>query len=74
MRAHFASVPEEFWPGRGKSLATCLSTGARSFPGSLQVRFHIDGNFHQLPAGLMTMEIGGTTPGVQYDQLLVSGT
>lgn len=33
----------------------------------------IDSNYTQLPDGLVVLEIGGVTPGVQYDQLKVTG-
>ena len=42
---------------------------ARTPPGTLT----IDGDFTQTETGILNIEVGGTTPGVQYEQLQVTG-
>jgi hypothetical protein len=34
----------------------------------------IDGNYTQTSTGVLNIEVNGTTPGTQYDQLIVTGT
>ncbi len=43
-------------------------------PGTSPGTITIDGNYTQESTGVLAMEIGGTTPDIQYDQFLVSGT
>ena len=42
-------------------------------PGNSPGSMHVTGTFTQNPTGVLQFEIGGTTPGTEYDQLLVSG-
>jgi hypothetical protein len=59
--------------GNGDIIGDVLVDGGTVSPGTSPGTLSINGDFHQLPTGLLTMEIGGTTLGAQYDQLLVSG-
>ena len=43
-------------------------------PGASPGILTITGNYTQSPTGTLNVEIAGTTPGTQYDQLIVSGT
>jgi fibronectin-binding autotransporter adhesin len=58
--------------GAGTIVANMQSSGVVS-PGSSPGALHITGNFNELATGLLNMEIAGTTPGTQYDQLFVTG-
>lgn len=42
-------------------------------PGNSPGSFVVEGNYLQLPTGKLVIEIGGTTPGVDFDQLFVTG-
>ena len=42
-------------------------------PGTSPGTLTINGNYTQGVAGVLAVEIGGTTPGTQYDQLVVTG-
>lgn len=42
-------------------------------PGSSPGTMTFDGDYVQGSGGMMQMEIGGTTPGVDYDQLIITG-
>jgi T5SS/PEP-CTERM-associated repeat protein len=59
--------------GTGTIIGDVVVDGGTVSPGASPGTLHITGNYHQLPGGLLTMEIGGTAPGTQYDQLLVTG-
>ncbi len=50
--------------------AGILHLGVPGTPGSLQV----NGNYVQTSAGTLDIQVGGSDPGVDYDQLTVSGT
>ncbi len=43
-------------------------------PGSSTGILTIDGNYEQNGQGILVIELGGLTPGVQYDRLVVSGS
>lgn len=59
--------------GNGTIIGDVLVDGGTVSPGASPGALHITGNYHQLPGGILTMEIGGIMPGTQYDQLLVTG-
>jgi T5SS/PEP-CTERM-associated repeat protein len=59
--------------GTGTIIGDVLVDGGTVTPGASPGALHINGNFHQLAPGFLTMEIGGTMPGTEYDQLLVTG-
>ncbi|MEX2172617.1 MAG: PEP-CTERM sorting domain-containing protein [Pirellulales bacterium] len=50
-----------------------LVDGGTVNPGASPGSLHINGNYHQLPNGVLTMEVGGINPGTQYGQLLTTG-
>jgi T5SS/PEP-CTERM-associated repeat protein len=59
--------------GSGTISGTVINDGVVApglSPGILQV----DGDFTQNEGGRLELEVGGLTPGVEYDQLLVSGS
>jgi T5SS/PEP-CTERM-associated repeat protein len=47
--------------------------GGRVAPGSSPGILTIDGNYTQQAQGELEIEVGGTTPGVQHDKLVVTG-
>ena len=47
--------------------------GGNFSPGASPAASSIIGNYVQNPAGKLTMELGGTTPGTQYDKLSITG-
>jgi len=47
--------------------------GGNFSPGASPALSSVSGNFEQT-AGMLTMELGGTIPGIEYDQLEISGT
>ncbi|HUJ14945.1 MAG TPA: hypothetical protein VL284_14255, partial [Thermoanaerobaculia bacterium] len=55
--------------GQSSGSAAVLNPGSSS-PGSITV----NGNYTQLPTGVLNIDLDGTTPGTQYDQLIVTGT
>lgn len=59
--------------GSGTIIGDVVVDGGSVVPGASPGALHIMGNYHQLPGGLLKMEIGGTAPGTEYDQLLVTG-
>lgn len=59
--------------GTGTVIGDVLVDGGAVVPGFSPGALHVNGNFHQLPTGILTMEIAGTSPGSEYDQLLVTG-
>ena len=48
--------------------------GAKLAPGPLAGRTYIDASYTQFPTATMEIEIGGTEPGTQFDQVSVSST
>lgn len=60
--------------GTGTIIGDVLVDGGTVNPGASPGSLRINGNYHQLSNGTMIMEIGGTAPGTQYDQLLVTGS
>lgn len=59
--------------GSGEITGNVLIDGGTVSPGASPGALKITGNYNQLPTSVLLMEIGGTTPAVQYDQLLVTG-
>ncbi len=51
-----------------------LSNGGLVSPGNSPGALHVAGNYAQSNAGKLQIELAGTTPGSQYDQLLISGS
>lgn len=58
--------------GSGTIEANLTNAGTLS-PGSSPGTITIDGNFTQESTGTLAIELGGTTSGTQYDQLVVTG-
>ena len=58
--------------GNGTLQGDVTNHGALS-PGESTGALHINGNYTQTSTGKLQIEIGGTTPGIEYDQLLVTG-
>lgn len=59
--------------GSGAILGNVFNGGTVS-PGQSPGRLQINGNFAQTAQGTLAIELGGTNPGTEYDQLNVSGT
>jgi cytoskeletal protein CcmA (bactofilin family) len=59
--------------GTGTVSADVVNAGTVS-PGPGTAHLSILGNYTQTPAGTLDIELGGTTAGVTYDQLAVSGS
>ena len=59
--------------GTGTIQADLTNAGTVS-PGLSPGIIAIDGNYTQESTGTLEIEIGGTTPGTEYDQLVVKGT
>ena len=59
--------------GNGTINANVNNTGGTVAPGASPGILTITGNYVQGPTGVLALEIGGTTPGTQYDQLIVTG-
>lgn len=59
--------------GNGTMTGNVSSSGTVS-PGLSPGILTINGNYTQTAAGILNIDIGGTTPGTQYDRLAVSGT
>jgi hypothetical protein len=59
--------------GEGSITGNVNNTGGTVTPGASPGILTISGNYTQGPSGVLDMEIGGTTAGTQYDQLLVTG-
>jgi T5SS/PEP-CTERM-associated repeat protein len=51
-----------------------LSNGGLVSPGNSPGALHVAGNYAQSNTGKLQIELAGTTPGSQYDQLLISGS
>ncbi len=56
------------------TIAGNVFNGGVVAPGSAVGALHVNGNYTQATFGQLLIELAGTTPGTQYDQLLVSGT
>lgn len=59
--------------GKGVINADVVIVGGEVSPGQSPGVLTINGDFLQNAGSVLTMEIAGTTPGVQYDQLFVTG-
>lgn len=62
----------ESFSGSGTIEANLTNAGTLS-PGSSPGTITIDGNFTQESTGTLAIELGGTTPNTQHDQLVVTG-
>jgi hypothetical protein len=62
----------ETFTGSGTIEANLTNAGTLS-PGSSPGTITVDGDFTQESTGTLAIELGGTTPGTQYDQLVVTG-
>ena len=60
--------------GNGTFTGPVRNNGGIVGPGHSPGKIIITGNYAQGASGVLNMEIGGKTPGTQYDQLQVSGT
>lgn len=60
--------------GPGTISGGVSNTGAAVQPGASPGFLTVTGNYSQGPSGALDVEIGGTTPGTQYDRLDVLGT
>jgi hypothetical protein len=62
--------------GAGAIAGNVNTTGAVIKPGGTNTAgtLNITGNFTQGAGGVLSIELGGTTPGTQHDQLTVGGT
>src|SRR5690606_6316355 len=58
--------------GTGTVVGDVLVDGGLVEPGASPGSLHVIGNYQQLPGSTLSLEIGGTTPGIAYDQLLVT--
>jgi T5SS/PEP-CTERM-associated repeat protein len=65
--------PHGLLSGDGTIIGDVVVDGGTVSPGASPGALHITGNYHQLPDSLLSLQIGGTTPGAEFDQLLVSG-
>jgi len=59
--------------GTGTIVGNVDNTAGTVAPGSSAGILTIDGNYAQGAAGTLAIEIGGTAPGTQHDQLVVTG-
>jgi arylsulfatase A-like enzyme len=55
-------------------LGHLVNQGGNFSPGASPAISTITGNYVQQPTGKLTIEIGGTTPGNGFDQVLINGT
>lgn len=60
--------------GIGTIEGNLKNSGGHLKPGHSPGSITINGNYFQTNNGILDMEIGGTTPGTTYDQMLVNGT
>ncbi|RYF36546.1 MAG: hypothetical protein EOO38_27540, partial [Cytophagaceae bacterium] len=60
--------------GIGTIEGNVLNSGGHFKPGHSPGTITINGNFTQTAGGVLDMELGGSTPGTGYDQILVNGT
>jgi RHS repeat-associated protein len=51
-----------------------VTNGGQVSPGSSPGLLTINGNYVQTSAGILNAEVGGSRPGVDYDQLAITGT
>ncbi len=58
--------------GNGNISASMVNSGVVS-PGISEGALQVNGNYIESTAGQLQIELGGTTPGAEYDRLLVSG-
>lgn len=56
------------------TLAANLVNGGTISPGVSPGLITVDGDYTQQETGLLIIELGGTTAGTEYDQLVVTGT
>ena len=59
--------------GTGTIVGNVNNSGGTVLPGASPGVLTINGNYVQGPGGALAIDIGGTTAGTQYDQLIVSG-
>lgn len=59
--------------GTGTVTGSVKNNGATFGPGFSPGKITVNGNYAQTATGVLNMEIGGTTAGTEYDQLVVSG-
>ena len=59
--------------GSGTIVGTVNNTGGTVTPGASAGILTIDGDYAQGASGAMTVELGGTTAGTEYDRLAVTG-
>lgn len=73
--AELALGPNAYVSGSGGSLQFKNITNPYGIarPGNSPGTMTLDGDYAQGPGGMIEIEIGGTTPGVDYDQLIVTG-
>lgn len=62
----------EVFSGSGTVLANLTNAGTVS-PGSSPGTITIDGDYTQESSGTLSIELGGTTPDIEHDQLIVTG-
>ena len=65
-------LPGGILSGKGTVHANTLNRGLVR-PGASPGILHIDGNYVQNADGALEIEVGGLTPGVQHDQVVVTG-
>lgn len=56
------------------TLSSNLVNGGSVSPGASPGTINVSGNYTQNVTGVLEMELGGTTAGTEYDQLVVSGS
>jgi hypothetical protein len=59
--------------GSGVIVGTVVNSGGTVAPGSSPGSLIVDGNYTQQQAALLSLEIGGSLPGMDYDQFKVTG-
>ncbi|HKP93893.1 MAG TPA: hypothetical protein VJS88_08340 [Chthoniobacterales bacterium] len=60
--------------GNGTIQGEVRNNGGVFAPGHSPGKITVNGNYTQGGNGVLNMEIGGTAPGTEYDQLIVNGT
>ncbi|MBI2753527.1 MAG: filamentous hemagglutinin N-terminal domain-containing protein [Betaproteobacteria bacterium] len=60
--------------GTGTIIGNVSNSAGTVSPGASPGILTISGNYVQGPSGVLDMQIGGTTAGTQYDQLIVTGS
>src|SRR6185503_9030792 len=66
-------IPGGTLGGDGTILANVTSSG-RVAPGHSAATLNIQGNYTQTAAGDLRIELGGITPGTQFDVLTITGS